>query len=110
MLCLDSRQRLRFTIAGIGVSIDNHGTTKASRVVELHNDRVAITAFCPSHSSMLPKPTMVRGTNYLVETNSALVRPSPAVERFIEIPPHGMLGLRYRGDLFRAIAHKAKRV
>ena len=41
--CLDSRKRLRFTIAGAGTLIDNRGTTKASRVVEMYNGRAEIT-------------------------------------------------------------------
>jgi beta-galactosidase len=43
VLCLDSRKRLRFTIAGVGNLIDNRGTTKASRVVEMYNGRAEIT-------------------------------------------------------------------
>jgi beta-galactosidase len=43
VLCLDARNRLRFTIAGLGTLIDNQGTTKASRVVEMCNGRAEIT-------------------------------------------------------------------
>jgi beta-galactosidase len=43
VLCLDARNRLRFTIAGLGTLIDNRGTTKASRVVEMSNGRAEIT-------------------------------------------------------------------
>jgi beta-galactosidase len=43
VLCLDSRKRLRFTLAGVGNLIDNRGTTKASRVVEMYNGRSEIT-------------------------------------------------------------------
>jgi beta-galactosidase len=43
ILCLDARNRLRFTIAGLGTLIDNRGTAKGSRVVELANGRSEIT-------------------------------------------------------------------
>jgi len=43
ILCLDARNRIRFTIAGQGTLIDNLGTTRASRVVELYNGRAEIT-------------------------------------------------------------------
>jgi beta-galactosidase len=43
VLCLDARNRLRFTIAGLGTLIDNRGTVKASRVVELCNGRAEIS-------------------------------------------------------------------
>ena len=43
ILCLDARTRLRFTIAGLGTLIDNRGTTKASRIVEMSNGRAEIT-------------------------------------------------------------------
>jgi beta-galactosidase len=43
VLCLDARNRVRFSIAGVGTLIDNRGTTKASRVVELCNGRGQIT-------------------------------------------------------------------
>ena len=43
VLCLDARNRVRFSIAGAGTLIDNRGTTKASRVVELCNGRTEIT-------------------------------------------------------------------
>jgi beta-galactosidase len=43
VLCLDARNRLRFTIAGLGTLIDNRGTSKASRVVEMCNGHSEIT-------------------------------------------------------------------
>jgi beta-galactosidase len=43
VLCLDARNRLRFTIAGLGTLIDNRGTAKASRVVEMCNGHAEIT-------------------------------------------------------------------
>jgi beta-galactosidase len=43
--CLDARNQVRFTIAGAGTLIDNLGTTRASRVVQMYNGRVEITLF-----------------------------------------------------------------
>ena len=43
VLCLDSRARVRFTLAGSGRLIDNRGTPDGSRVVELANGRARIT-------------------------------------------------------------------
>jgi beta-galactosidase len=43
VLCLDARNRLRFTIAGTGSLIDNRGTSRASRVVEMYNGRAGIS-------------------------------------------------------------------
>jgi beta-galactosidase len=43
VLCLDARNRIRFTIAGVGTLIDNQGTTKGSRVVEMCNGRAEIS-------------------------------------------------------------------
>jgi beta-galactosidase len=51
ILCLDARNRLRFTIAGLGTLIDNRGTTKASRVVEMSNGRAEITLLRNNGSS-----------------------------------------------------------
>jgi beta-galactosidase len=45
VLCLDARNRVRFTIAGSGTLIDNRGTPTGSRVVEMYNGRAEITAF-----------------------------------------------------------------
>jgi beta-galactosidase len=42
-LCLDARNRLRFSIAGMGSLLDNRGTSKASRVVEMYNGRAEIS-------------------------------------------------------------------
>jgi beta-galactosidase len=43
VLCLDARNRLRFSVAGMGSLIDNRGTSKASRVVEMYNGRAEIS-------------------------------------------------------------------
>lgn len=53
VLCLDSRKRARFTIAGAGTLIDNRGTTKASRVVEMYNGRTEITLIRNGGESMV---------------------------------------------------------
>ena len=44
VLCLDNRQRVSFRIAGSGNLIDNLGTPKTSRVVEVYNGRALISA------------------------------------------------------------------
>ncbi len=43
VLCLDAKNRVRFTIAGEGTMIDNRGTPTGSRVVELYNGRAEIS-------------------------------------------------------------------
>jgi beta-galactosidase len=43
VLCLDARNVVRFSLAGIGTLIDNQGTTTGSRVVQLYNGRAQIT-------------------------------------------------------------------
>jgi beta-galactosidase len=43
VLCLDARNRVRFSLAGDGRLIDNRGTPTGSRVVELANGRTQIT-------------------------------------------------------------------
>ncbi len=43
VLCLDARNRVRFTISGNGALIDNLGTPTGSRVVELCNGRTEIS-------------------------------------------------------------------
>ncbi|NYF52691.1 glycoside hydrolase family 2 TIM barrel-domain containing protein [Tunturiibacter gelidoferens] len=57
ILCLDARNRLRFTIAGLGTLIDNRGTTKASRVVEMSNGRAEITIIRNNSSSVVSVTT-----------------------------------------------------
>jgi beta-galactosidase len=42
-LCLDARNRVRFSVSGAGRMLDNLGTVGGSRVVELCNGRVGIT-------------------------------------------------------------------
>ena len=43
ILCLDARNRVRFTLAGAGTLNDNLGTSTGSRLVELHNGCVQIS-------------------------------------------------------------------
>ncbi len=57
VLCLDARNRVRFSIAGMGTLIDNRGTTKASRVVEVCNGRSEITLIRNNGSSVVSVTT-----------------------------------------------------
>ena len=41
--CLESRQRVRFGLAGDGLLLDNLGTSTGSREVELYNRRALIS-------------------------------------------------------------------
>lgn len=41
--CLDARNRVRFSLAGVGTLIDNLGTPTTSREVEMYNGRVQIS-------------------------------------------------------------------
>jgi beta-galactosidase len=43
VLCLDARNQVRFTIAGMGTLIDNRGTSTGSRTVQLYNGRAEIS-------------------------------------------------------------------
>jgi beta-galactosidase len=43
ILCLDARNQVRFTLAGDGKLIDNLGTTRASRVLQLSNGTASIS-------------------------------------------------------------------
>jgi beta-galactosidase len=43
VLCLDARNKVRFSVAGCGRMIDNQGTTTGSRAVQLYNGRARIT-------------------------------------------------------------------
>jgi beta-galactosidase len=43
ILCLDARNRVRFTLAGDGQLLDNLGTSTGSRVIELYNGRAEIS-------------------------------------------------------------------
>jgi beta-galactosidase len=57
ILCLDARTRLRFTIAGLGTLIDNRGTTRASRVVEMSNGCAEITLLRNNGNSVVAVAT-----------------------------------------------------
>ena len=41
--CLDSRQRVRFGLAGDGLPLDNPGTSTGSREMKLYNGRAMIS-------------------------------------------------------------------
>lgn len=43
VLCLDAKDVVRFSVAGVGRLIDNQGTPSGSRVVQLYNGRVRIS-------------------------------------------------------------------
>lgn len=43
MICLDARTRVRFALSGSGQLCDNCGTSRGSRVVQLHNGRAEIS-------------------------------------------------------------------
>jgi beta-galactosidase len=43
VLCLDAKNRVRFSLAGSGRLIDNLGTSTGSRVVEMYNGRARIS-------------------------------------------------------------------
>ncbi len=43
VLCLDARNQVHFSVAGAGKLLDNRGTSRGSRVVQLCNGRAEIT-------------------------------------------------------------------
>jgi len=43
VLCLDAKNVVRFSVAGVGTLIDNQGTPDGSRVVQLYNGRAEIS-------------------------------------------------------------------
>ena len=51
--CLDARTRVRFTIAGAGILIDNLGTPTASRVVEMCNGSTQISILLDGATSVV---------------------------------------------------------
>jgi len=52
-LCVDARNRVRFTLAGAGRLNDNLGTATGSRVVELYNGRAEISFFPGAQPSII---------------------------------------------------------
>jgi beta-galactosidase len=52
VLCLDARNQVHFSVAGVGRLIDNRGTARGSRVVQLYNGRAEITLTRNSGSSV----------------------------------------------------------
>jgi beta-galactosidase len=57
VLCLDARNRIRFSIAGLGTLIDNRGTARASRVVEFANGRAEISVVRKDGASVVAVET-----------------------------------------------------
>jgi beta-galactosidase len=45
VLCLDAATNIRFSVAGAGSLVDNLGTTRASRDLQLSNGRAEISVF-----------------------------------------------------------------
>jgi beta-galactosidase len=45
VLCLDAKNAVRFSLAGVGRLIDNLGTSNGSRLVEMYNGRAQISIF-----------------------------------------------------------------
>jgi beta-galactosidase len=43
ILCLDARNNVHFSLAGAGKLIDNLGTSRASRELQLYNGRAVIS-------------------------------------------------------------------
>jgi beta-galactosidase len=43
LLCLDSRNVIRFSLAGAGKLLDNLGTSRGSRELQLYNGRAEIS-------------------------------------------------------------------
>ena len=43
ILCLDARNQVHFTLAGVGRLIDNRGTSRGSRLVQMYNGRAEIS-------------------------------------------------------------------
>jgi len=53
VLCLDARNRVRFGITGDGVLVDNLGTSRGSRFLEVSNGRAQITLLTNGGKSMV---------------------------------------------------------
>ena len=53
MLCLDARDAVRFSLAGLGKLIDNQGTPSGSRLVQMYNGRARISLLRNGGSSVL---------------------------------------------------------
>lgn len=60
-LCLDARNQVRFTLAGSGKLIDNLGTTRASRVLQLANGTASISVDMRPPSAAEKNPGCVVG-------------------------------------------------
>ena len=53
VLCLDAKNQVRFTIAGAGTLLDNRGTSRGSRAVQMYNGRAEISLTSPSGGSVV---------------------------------------------------------
>ena len=53
VLCLDARNQVHFTIAGAGTLMDNRGTSRGSRVVQMYNGRAEISLIKHSGESVI---------------------------------------------------------
>ena len=56
VLCLDSSQVVRFSLAGAGNLIDNLGTTRGSREIQLSNGRAEISIICKGPCTIRAAP------------------------------------------------------
>jgi beta-galactosidase len=56
ILCLDSSKSVRFSLAGAGHLIDNLGTTRASREVQLSNGRAQISLVHRGRCRVIAQP------------------------------------------------------
>lgn len=56
VLCLDATHAVRFSLAGTGTLIDNLGTSRASRVLQLSNGRAEISVICRGTCTLSAKP------------------------------------------------------
>jgi beta-galactosidase len=56
VLCLDSSQVVRFSLAGAGNLIDNLGTTRGSREIQLSNGHAEISVVCKGPCTIRAAP------------------------------------------------------
>ena len=55
ILCLDAAHRIRFSLTGAGEMIENLGTSRASRVLQLYNGRAEISVVCRGSCTLSAK-------------------------------------------------------
>jgi len=56
ILCLDSAKTIRFSLTGTGNLVDNLGTVRASRELQLSNGRAEISVFCKGGCTITATP------------------------------------------------------